>query len=132
MRSPLTVAALALAYTELAEPCEGADDLSLLAKIAADIATEADWEVIAALSKPAALPAIAAELNAVDPVRAEALFHAWPPDSPQPPGAWQEPYSGRRWREVEDAMDTLRELGLTASRAEVERVAAAAWEHVER
>jgi hypothetical protein len=100
--------------------------MSLLAMIAADAATAADWEIVEALTTPAALPAIAAELNELDPLRVEALFHAWPPDSPQPPGEWQERYSGRRWRRVEDAMDNLRELGLTAPRAEVERVASAA------
>ncbi len=63
------------------------------------------------------------ELAWFSPLRYEALLHAWPfaPDPP-PDGLPWEPYRGRRWEEVEAAMEAFRALGITHTRSSVNAI----------
>jgi CO/xanthine dehydrogenase Mo-binding subunit len=117
---------------DLAAPGEDADDMSLLTKIATDAAEAVDWDIVEAIGVPDVLPAVVADLLEHDPLRGEALLHAWPDDAPQPAGVCPEQYSGERWHAVEAEMERLRAEGLTASRAQVELVALSAWERAMR
>jgi hypothetical protein len=66
------------------------------------------------------------DLSDVDPLRAEALLHAFPPADGLPEADWAWPYR-RRWDDVETAMRWLETEGLTASSIDVDAVAATAY-----
>jgi hypothetical protein len=70
------------------------------------------------------LPPLFADLAELDPRRAEALVHAWPEDAPAAPVSLE---ILRRWEEVEEAMDSFRELGITATRDDVMAIASRAY-----
>ncbi len=139
MISAERVAALALAYEELAKgsatgPREGFDNLlddfehcpgevSLLAMIGSGALSDLDWEIVRAMEYPEGLPALAANLAPFDPHRAEALFHA---EASEPPRACCLD-ALERWEAVEQAMQRLRDLGVTTTRDDLELVGSRAY-----
>jgi len=135
------VALRSLAYTELGRGCstgpreEFADlvedfenqheGISLLTMIASEAFGESDWRIVRQFERPKTLPGLVKYLAPFDPVRAEALLHAWPEDAPERPTPGT--LDGLdRWQEVEEAMDRFRDLGITTSREDVDLVAARA------
>jgi hypothetical protein len=132
-----TVAVLALAYAGLAKgSTTGArvgfdnliDDLdndpgsvSLLTMIASDSLTDVDWEIVSlAFEDPAALRTLILNFAESDPLRAEALAHAWPDELTPSPVAMR--YLAR-WEQVEEFMEFLREEGVETTRDDVALVA---------
>jgi hypothetical protein len=118
------VALLALAYRELAQPYEGGSlsDMSLLVKMGAD-ALDSEYELQLAQVMEHAdrrLPLIA-DLSEVDPVRAEALLHAFAPTDGWSVADWT------RWNAVEEAMEWFESMGLTANPSTATEVALAAY-----
>lgn len=99
-------------------------ELSLLYLTSTTHLSELDWALLRIRAwRPQALPEIAEVLAIADPLRAEALLHAWPPEAPPPPReAFEE-----RWQKVETAMQDLRDDGLTASRTDVNAIAFSAY-----
>ena len=92
-RNPQTVAALALTYRELhnahiLSPKDFVDDreampdeLGLLVRAVAAELTELDWLVLKTFDQTEhSWAVVAEEVYGVDPSRAEAMLHAWPPD----------------------------------------------------
>src|SRR5918994_4017397 len=93
-----SVALLALTYSELARPSatgvrtgprDIVDDLdaipnqvSLLQMVGSSTLGGVDWKIVEALGHGQALAALYADLADLDPLRAEALLHAWPEDVP--------------------------------------------------
>lgn len=116
------VALLALAYRELFAPATGyPDDLSLIAKMVAEtLDDDLELLLVEAADDPARLRRIAADLAPVEPIRAEALLHAFPADESE--RAWTRA-ARRRWREVEQTMEVFASLGLASSRSEVDAIA---------
>ncbi len=88
---------------------------------------EADWFLIRLMDEPAALRAAAPDVAERDPARAEALFHAWPPEVVAPQGGWASGFMGARWTEVETIMERLRDEGLVTSREDVNAIAYRAY-----
>jgi hypothetical protein len=82
---------------------------------------ELDWFVIEAMEDPETLPALASDLAALDPIRAEPLLDAWPPGEQMP--AVRSLVEFKRWEEVETAMREFSELGVTMSRSDVDALA---------
>jgi hypothetical protein len=127
------VALLALVYRELYnarhtgpnsllddfESCPG--EVSLLGMMGSQSLSELDWFVIEAMEDPETLPALASDLAALDPVRSEALLHAWPLGEQMP--AVRSLAEFNRWEEVETAMREFSELGVTMSRSDVDALA---------
>jgi hypothetical protein len=128
-----TVALVALVYEELREPCatgprtgpgsiidefeDGGDRVSLLALVGTSALRELDWFLLRALDA-GPVDALADDLADVDLVRSEAVLHASPETIS--PRSFDEL---ARWREVEEKMEEFREMGLTASREDVELTA---------
>jgi hypothetical protein len=133
------VALLALVYAQLYmarhsdpdnlledfEVCRG--EVTLAAMIGSQAAEPFDWFLIRAMDDPAALRATARDVAEVDPLRAEALLHAWPPEADGPNDAWALRYGGERWTQVEQVMEQLRADGLTTSREDVNAIACRAY-----
>lgn len=126
------VALLALTYRELynaryTRPDSLLDDfenglgMGLLGMMGSQSLSELDWFVIEAMEDPETLPALASDLVALDPIRAEALLHAWPPGGQIP--AVRSLAEFNRWEEVETAMREFSELGVTMSRSDVDALA---------
>ncbi len=107
------------------ECCPG--EVNLATIVGSELLDELDWLLIRAMEKGRDLNPTAAEL---DPVRAEALLHAWPSEGSPPDGAWTLPYGADRWTAVEAKMQRLRDEGVTASRDDVELVAVAVYKAV--
>ena len=93
VRNPQTVAALALTYRELhnahiTSPQDFVDDreampdaLGLLVRAVASQMTDLDWLVLKTFDDASVSSAVVAEdVHGVDPARAEAMLHAWPPE----------------------------------------------------
>jgi hypothetical protein len=123
------VAVLALVYRELAQPFgNSAREMSLLAKMGADgLADSAyEWLLAEAMEQPDKLLPLIADLSAVDPLRAEAMLHAFPPDDGLPEEDWACAFR-RRWDDVETAMRWLESEGLTTPSDQVNAVAATAY-----
>jgi hypothetical protein len=136
---PLKTAGLVLIYKELFGAClfsadevmaycekeETRELLSPLVKYGASQLYDADWFVLHLFNDaPDEVAHWAGQIAKSDPVRAEVLLHFWPDDSKPPFGAnWTEPYIGRRWDEVENAMIFLEARGLATSSDAVYRVA---------
>jgi hypothetical protein len=139
MESLEDVALLALIYRECflarhvdpesiiedSETCPG--EISLVRLIAGHRLTPADWELLRALEAPSDFLALA---RRADPLRAEALMHACPPNGRCSAKAWAKPYRGRRWDEVEVVMGVLQREGLSATHDDIESLAANAWQGV--
>lgn len=123
------VATLALVYRELAQPFgDSTREMSLLGKMGADAlaGSEHEWLLAEAMEQPDKLLPLVAELSPVDPLRAEALLHAFPPGDGLAEAGWAWPYR-RRWDEIEAAMRWLEGEGLTTPREAVDAVAATAF-----
>jgi hypothetical protein len=134
------VALLALVYREFAKGCSvGArtepsdlyDDLqatpgslSLLTIVGSTNLPSLDWAIVRALDQPEQLPELAAALVDYDPLRYEALLHAWPKDAPEPAAGL---LYLERWDEIEEAIAALEATGLTATRDDVEDAALDAY-----
>lgn len=110
MKPYANIAVLALVYRELAQPAESTRDISVLGKMGFDALlgfdaadSEFEWMLSEAAERPYKLLPLIEELSEVEPLRAEALLHAFPPSDglPNEPSAW--PYRGR-WIEVVAAM----------------------------
>ena len=108
---------------EDSENCPG--EISLVRLIAGHRLTPADWELLRALEGHSDFLALACR---ADPLRAEALMHACPPNGRCSAKAWAKPYRGRRWDEVEVVMSVLQREGLSATHDDVESLAASAWQ----
>jgi hypothetical protein len=131
-----TVALVALVYRELAEPCatgprtgpdsiyaefaDGGDQVSLVALYGTSALTDLDWFLLRALDA-GPVETLAEDLADVDLLRSEALLHASP--ETVSPRSFDELV---RWREVEEKMQEFREMGLTATREDVELIAVSA------
>jgi len=140
---PQKVALLALLYTELCnahytspqsllddmETCPG--ELSLLLEMGSQGLAELDWHIVKTMEEqPDSLLALATDVHAIDPTRAEAILHAWPGGSPPWGGAsWTHPYcSPSRLEAVWAAKRDLEGHGITAKRDDVELAVAASFE----
>jgi hypothetical protein len=141
-RNPQTVAALALTYRELhnahvlspqdfVDDREGnPDELGLLVRAVASQMTDVDWLVLRTFDDANGSWAVVAEdVHNVDPARAEAMLHAWPPERGLPPlgAAWTFGYIGERWEAVDAAMLHLEARGLLANREDIESTARGAY-----
>jgi hypothetical protein len=126
------VAILALVYRELyntrhtgpdslLDDFENCLEVSLLGMMGSQSLSELDWFVIEAMEEPETLPALASDLAALDPIRGEALLHAWPPGEQMP--AVRSLAEFNRWEEVEKAMREFGELGVTMGRSDVDALA---------
>jgi hypothetical protein len=78
-----------------------------------------DWHLLAIMERSESPAAVAGDLAPSDPVRAEALLHAWPTD---PRGGlenanWAQPFL-ERWPLVETAMAGLEPVTWTHERIE--------------
>lgn len=125
------VAVLALTYRTMhRERYEGAvslfedmegypDGISLLGMIGSHALAEADWDIVAYIDRAPSPGPLACELAAVEPVRAEAILHAWPHDPREEfAGAeWAQPYI-ERWELVEAMMTGLEPLTWNRERTE--------------
>lgn len=135
MTEPRDVALLALIYREqyLArrtgldsvaddlDTCPG--EVSWLTMIAVHRLTEYDWELLSELRGSSDFLRLA---RGVDPLRAEALMHAAPPNGCCSQRPWAEPYR-ERWGAVRARMRLFEQEGITATRDDLDSVAAAAW-----
>lgn len=101
--------------------CPG--ELSWLSILAADRLTGPDWAILATLNEPGDFLRLA---RLLDPLRAEALMHAVPPNGRCSRKAWAEPYAAR-WGQVRARMRLLEGEGYTAKRDDLESLAATAW-----
>jgi hypothetical protein len=68
----------------LLDDFENCLEMGLLGMMGSQSLSELDWFVIEAMEDPETLPALASDLAALDPIRAEALRHAWPPGEQMP------------------------------------------------
>jgi len=102
------------------EVCPG--ELSWLSMLAARLPAR-DWEILSAVNEP---PDFARLAQRLDALRAEALLHAAPPDGTYPTGWWGEPYRAR-WGQVRSRMRLFEQEGYTATRDDLESLAARAW-----
>jgi hypothetical protein len=103
------------------EVCPG--ELSWLTMIGADALTEYDWAIINDLDQPSDFSRLA---RIVDPLRAEALLHAVPPNGRCSRKPWAEPYRAR-WGQVRSRMRLFEQEGYTATRDDLDSLAARAW-----
>jgi hypothetical protein len=101
------------------------DEVSWLTMLGVHVLTPADWKLLRALETDSDFLRFA---RRADPLRAEALMHACPPNGRCSAKAWAKPYRGRRWDEVEVAMSVLQEQGVTTTRDDAESLAASAWQ----
>jgi hypothetical protein len=128
------VALLALVYREFTmgkrdgAPGDTAER-SLLKKMASYRPVELDAMIFDLMTKCDELGDLMIELAGVDELRYEALLHAWPSglnNDPPPDGPW-EPYRGRRWDEVEEAMREVYKTGVTHSPSFIRVIAEEAY-----
>jgi hypothetical protein len=141
-RNPQTVAALALTYRELhnahiLSPKDFVDDreampdeLGLLVRAVASQMTDLDWLVLKTFDDASGSWAVVAEdVHGVDPARAEAMLHAWPPEGGLPPigASWTFGMTGERWEAVDAAMLHLEARGLLANREDIDHTARRAY-----
>jgi hypothetical protein len=121
------VAVLALVYRELAQRYDG-KDLSVLGKMGADALQDEpiEWDLHEAMRHPYRLLPLIAELAEVDPLRAEAMLHAFPPVGALPGDEWASEFLGR-WGKVRETMNWLEREGLTTSVSELDEIAYAAY-----
>ena len=83
-----------------------------------------DWQVIAKLEEPAdTFERVARRL---DPLRAEAVLHALPPNGAYPTRAWGEPFR-ERWGQVRQRMRQFHCEGYTAPSDDLHLVASDAY-----
>jgi hypothetical protein len=139
-KNPQTIAALALTYRELhrahiTSPQDFVDDrecnpdeLGLLVRAVAGQMTDLDWLVLKTFDGDPAEESwavVAEDVHAVDPARAEAMLHSWPPERGLPPigAAWTFGYVGERWEAVDAAMLHLEARGLLANREDIDSTA---------
>jgi hypothetical protein len=101
--------------------CPG--ELSWLSMIGADTLTEYDWAILRDLDQPSDFLRIA---RIADPLRAEALLHAVPPNGRCSRKPWAEPYR-IRWGQVCSRMRLFEEEGYTVTRDDLDSLAAHAW-----
>lgn len=121
------VALLALAYRELLAPATGGpDDLSLIAKMVADtLDDELELLFSEAAEHPTQLRAVLRDLAPVVPIRVEAMIHALLLVDLLDK-AWARPFRAR-WRAVSRTMRVFEEMGLNATRPEVNAIAEEAY-----
>jgi hypothetical protein len=115
------VALLALVYKTMYRDCyEGSESLeddleaypdgvSLIGMIGSQMLRSEDWELLGGINFAGDVPvALFRDLAAVDPLRAEAVFHAWrrDPQRELSDEEWGGPYI-RRWALVEAMMASL-------------------------
>ena len=103
------------------EVCPG--ELSWLTMIGADTLTEYDWAIIGDLDGPSDFLRLA---RTVDPLRAEALLHAVPPNGRCSHKPWAEHYRSR-WGYVRSRIRLFEQEGYTATRDVLESLAARTW-----
>ena len=101
--------------------CPG--ELSWLSMIAADRLTTSDWAIVRDLDEPSDFLRLA---RIVDPLRAEALMHAVPPNGRCSRKRWAEPIR-ERWGRVRSRMRQFEQEGITTIRDDLDAVAADAW-----
>jgi hypothetical protein len=146
-RNPQSVAALALTFRELygahiTSP-EGLledyecmpDELGLLVRAVASQLTDLDWLVLETFDSvpvDGSWAIVAADVHGVDPARAEAMLHSWPPEAGLPPlgAAWTYGLLGERWEAVDAAMLHLEARGLMANREDIDTTARRAYVEV--
>jgi hypothetical protein len=104
------------------------DGVSLGGMIAAQRFSELDRELVAAMEHPECLVALGQPLAVVDPVRFEALAHAWPTDARAELAgkAWAADALAR-WDEVEREPRSPRQLFLVATHEELDDLARCAY-----
>jgi hypothetical protein len=114
-------------YRELAEPYDG-KELSLLGKMGADALQDSkyEWALAEAMRHPYRLLPLIAELAETDPLRAEAMLHAFSPTDALPGDEWATQFL-RRWEKVRKAMAWLENEGLTTPISELDEIAYAAY-----
>jgi hypothetical protein len=93
--------------------------------------SEFDWELVAAMEHPECLVALGQSLTVVDPVRFEALAHAWPIDARAELAGkpWAAEGLGR-WDEVDAEMTNPRNRFLVATHEELDDVGRWAYAEV--
>jgi hypothetical protein len=144
-RNPQTVAALALTYRELhsahilsekdfvddreAMP----DELGLLVRAVASQLVDLDWLVLRTFENAnCSWAVVAQDVYTVDPARAEAMLHSWPPEGGLPPigAAWTFNLVGQRWEAVDAAMLHLEARGLLVNPTDIDIEARSAYVEV--
>ena len=98
----------------------GREDMSLLTMWGSSAMSDLDWVIIRALERPDVLSSLLVE---VEPWRAEAILHALAAG-----GGWEgvaipahlSLAAGERWMDVEETMERWRDLGITATRNDVD------------
>ena len=87
-----SVAILALIYKVMHRDCYGGpeslfddldsypDGLSLIGMVGSQMLTEGDWDIVALIEKLYSPCSLAQELDSQNPLRCEAMLHAWPND----------------------------------------------------
>jgi hypothetical protein len=103
------------------ESCPG--EVSWLTMIAVDRLTPGDWALLRKLDEPSDFLRLA---RRVDPLRAEALLHAVPPNGRCSLKLWAAPYLAR-WGQVQELMLQLQQEGYTVKRDDLESRAVGAW-----
>jgi hypothetical protein len=84
------------------------DGLSLMGMVGSQVLTEGDWDIVALMEKLYSPCSLAEELDSQNPLRCEAILHAWPNDPLDELAntEWAQPYLAR-WPAVEALMDGL-------------------------
>jgi hypothetical protein len=103
------------------EVCPG--ELSWLTMIGSYTLTPSDWAILGDLDERSDFLRLA---RIVDPLRAEALMHAAPPNGRCSRKPWADPYRAR-WGPVRARMRLFEQEGYTATRDELDSLAAHAW-----
>jgi hypothetical protein len=104
--------------------CPG--ELSWLSMLVAHTFTSHDWSVVRELNERADFVRRARQ---ADPLRAEALLHAAPPDGHHCRKRWATAYAdSERWDRVRVFMGVFEREGLTATRDDLEALAAQTWQ----
>lgn len=137
MRHERDVALLALLYRHawqnrwesiddiISEQENAAGELSWFSMLVAHQFTSHDWELMRALDEPSDFTVLAR--GEPDPLRAEALLHAAPPSGRRIKRKWAATFvTPSRWDRVVVFMDVFEREGLTATRDDIEAVAAGA------
>jgi hypothetical protein len=103
------------------DTCPG--EVSWLTMLAVDRLTSYDWSLVGAIAGPEDFLPLACR---ADPPRAEALMHAVPPNGRCSQRPWAEPYRVR-WGDVRSRMRVFEQEGYSASRDDLDSLAAQAW-----
>lgn len=106
------------------ETCPG--EVSWLTMIGVDRLTPYDWALLRELNEPSDFLALA---RRTDPLRAEALLHAVPPNGCCSKRPWAQSFRAR-WGHVQARMRQFEHEGYSATRDDLESVAAWAWQTV--